>query len=204
MMVEQDWLVTDVGQAKVWPHPSVPCERSQTYRLYRFLTEVEDILATTPYSQDRLKAIHPLVRQLLTDSAWLQYEIQLPDPDRGWSVTRLYDEPNFPLTVQTVVWLPGQTSPIHNHATWGVVALVSGQEKNTFWQRTPSDHHPDQISRVGDLMLNPGDTISLMPNAIHCVEAMGNEPTITFNLYGLTDYQTRYNFDPDAHTATLF
>lgn len=203
-MLEQDWFVADDGQTQVWPHQALSKERMQIYRLYRFLTEVEDILAATDNDQDRLEAIHPLVRQLLTDSAWLQYEIQPPDPKRGWSVTTLYDEPNFPLTVQTVVWLPGQTSPIHNHATWGVVALVSGQEKNTFWQRRSTDDSPQKIVSAGDVLLHPGDTISFMPDAIHCVEAMGNEPTVTFNIYGLTDYQARYKFDADAHTATLF
>lgn len=203
-MVDQDWFVTDDGQVQPWSHPSLPQKRAQTYRLYRFLTEVEDILAATDQDQERLQAIHPLVRELLTDSAWLQFEIQPPDPEKGWSVTMLYDEPNFPLTVQTVVWAPGQTSQIHNHATWGVVALVSGQEKNTFWQRTPSDDYPHRIETMGELTLNPGDTISLMPEAIHCVEALGDEPTVTFNLYGLTDYQTRYSFDSVSHTAKLF
>ncbi|WP_299414933.1 cupin [Acaryochloris sp. IP29b_bin.148] len=203
-MIEQDWFVNDEGQVQSWPDRSLPNKRAQTYRLYRFLTEVEDILAMTDQDQERLQAIYPLVRELLTDSAWLQYEVQPPDPEQGWSVTMLYDEPNFPLTVQTVVWLPGQTSRVHNHAAWGVVALVSGQEKNTFWQRTPSTDHPHKIAEMGELILNPGDTISLMPEAIHCVEALGDEPTVTFNLYGLSDYQARYDFDPVAHTAKLF
>jgi len=203
-MTGQNWFVTEDSQVYPWPHQPVSDKRIQTYRLYRFLTEVEDILAATDQDRERLQAIYPLVRELLTDSAWLQYEVQLPDPKRGWSVTMLYDEPNFPLTVQTVVWLPGQTSPIHNHATWGVVALVSGQEKNTFWQRTPSADHPHKIEDVGELVLNPGDTICFMPEAIHCVEALGDEPTVTFNLYGAADYQTRYRFDPASHTANLF
>ncbi len=36
-------------------------------------------------------------------------------------------------TVQTVAWLPGTVSPILHHAIWGVVALISGEEKNTLW-----------------------------------------------------------------------
>jgi predicted metal-dependent enzyme (double-stranded beta helix superfamily) len=60
----------------------------------------------------------------------------------------LYDEPDFPLTVQTVSWLPGQVSPIHNHATWGVVALISGTEKNTLWRRTNPDGAIEKVDAL--------------------------------------------------------
>ncbi|MEQ8961035.1 MAG: cupin, partial [Coleofasciculus sp. C2-GNP5-27] len=174
------------------------------YRLYRFLTDVEDILETIKDDRQRLEQIRPLVRRLLTSSYWLQGEYREPNPDTGWSVLMLYDEPEFPLTVQTVVWLPGRVSPIHNHAAWGVVALISGEEKNTFWRRTRDSEFPDRIEKVGEQILVPGDIISFMPDAIHHVEVMGTEPTITFNLYGKTDYQQRFEFDPMTHTATNF
>ncbi|NJK40497.1 MAG: cupin [Acaryochloridaceae cyanobacterium SU_2_1] len=203
-MVEQDWLITTAGHAQPWPRTTLAREQSHAYRLYRFLTEVEDVLIATEDDYQRLEAIHPLVRQLLADAPWLQYEVALPDPAQGWSVTMLYDEPDFPLTVQTVVWLPGQVSPIHNHATWGVVALLSGKEKNTLWQRKPIAEHPQQIEQRETIILHPGDIISVMPDSIHSVEAMGEQPTVTFNLYGLTDYEARFTFDPVLHTATLF
>ena len=84
------------------------------------------------------------------------------------------------------------------------MALVSGQEKNTLWRRSPTLEQPDQIEQTGDVMIEPGDIISFVPDAIHCVEALGDEPTISFNLYGLTDYKARYKFDPNTHTAVLF
>ncbi|HAG82959.1 MAG TPA: cupin, partial [Cyanobacteria bacterium UBA12227] len=146
----------------------------------------------------------PLVRRLLTSSYWLQGEYREPDPDKGWSVLMLYDEPGFMLTVQTVVWLPGMVSPIHNHGTWGVVALISGEEKNTFWRRTNDPEFPDRIEAVGDRILSPGDIISFTPDAIHSVEVIGEEPTITFNIYGETEYEQRFEFDVVNHTAKLF
>ena len=69
-------------------------------RLYRFLTEVEDVLHAEADDQLRLDQIRPLVRHLLNHSAWLQYEFKPPNPKTGWSVNMLYDEPGFPLTVQ--------------------------------------------------------------------------------------------------------
>lgn len=176
----------------------------QPYRLYRFLTDLEDILTTTVDDQLRLQAICPLVRKLLASSSWLQVVPLQPDPVNGWEVSILYDEPFFPLTVQLVAWAPGVTSPIHNHASWGVVALLSGQEKNTFWQRSPTSEFSDRIQPVGERLLSPGDMLCLMPDAIHQVEALGEEPTVSFNLYGETNYDRRFEFDRKHHKAHVF
>lgn len=67
---------------------------------------------------------------------------------------------NWQMTVQTVAWLPGRVSPIHNHATWGVVALISGEEKNKLWRRTDNQ---GGIEKAGEIILTPGEIISLMP-----------------------------------------
>jgi len=199
----QDFLILDGGQCQaLFPDPFIPT--LNPYRLYRFLTHLEDVLAQETDDALRLQQIIPLVRSLLTSSTWLQMEYQLPSPQTGWSVKMLYREPEFPLTVQMVSWLPGYRSTIHNHATWGVVALISGQEKNTFWRRSPIADHPDRIEPVGEQVLVPGDIVGFMPGAIHSVEALGDEPTISFNLYGVTDFSQRFEFDSINHTAKRF
>jgi predicted metal-dependent enzyme (double-stranded beta helix superfamily) len=201
-MASQDWLVTDEGTCEVGSESTANLELATSqYRLYRFLTDLEDILHEFTDDRQRLAAICPLVRRLLTSSEWLQYEYLEPDPDTGWSIVTLYDEPDFPLTVQTVSWLPGQVSPIHNHGTWGVVALINGSEKNTLWRRTSGN---GAIEKVSDLILTPGEIISFMPDAIHQIEALGDEPTISFNLYGETNYDRRFEFDLVTQTATIF
>lgn len=203
-MESSDWLVTEDGECLPCDAPRDDEFPSEPYRLYRFLTEVEDILNDREDERSRLEAIRPLVRRLLVSSDWLQGEYRNPDPETGWSVLLLYDEPDFPLTVQMVAWLPGRMSPIHNHATWGVVALVSGEEKTTFWKRSPTPEFPDRIERIGDRILVPGEIISFLSDAIHSVEAMGERPTITFNLYGKTDYNRRFEFDSVNHQAKKF
>ncbi|MEB3356402.1 MAG: cupin [Synechococcales bacterium] len=199
----QDFLITNSGKIQgLFPDPFTP--PLHPYRLYRFLTNLEDILAQEPDDALRLQQIMPMVRSLLTSSDWLQLEYQMPSPQTGWNVKMLYREPNFPLTVQMVSWLPGYRSTVHNHATWGVVALIHGQEKNTFWRRSPTADHPDRIASVSEQVLVPGDIIGFLPDAIHSVEAMGEEPTISFNLYGVTDFNRRFEFDPTHHTAKKF
>jgi len=203
-MQKQSWLVTNERQGKGYEMSSPSEALNRPYRLYRFLTELEDILEKIPDDRLRLAAISPLVRKLLNHASWLEILPIEPDPQTGWEVLMLYDEPLFPLTVQLVAWSPGMKSPIHNHACWGVVALLSGTEKNTFWERSPTVESPDRIESVGDRLLVPGDILCLMPDAIHHIEAIGNSPTISFNLYGETDYSQRFEFDPIQDTAKNF
>lgn len=174
------------------------------YRLYRFLTELEDILATIPEDSARIEAIAPRVRLLLSSSYWLQMEYAPPPEQPGWSVKFLYRDFDFALTVQMVAWLPGRISPIHNHGAWGIVALIGGAEKNRLWRRSPTPQHPDRIELVDEKILSAGDIIGFLPDAIHSVEPMGDEPAITFNLYGVTDFSRRFEFDPVHHQAKLF
>lgn len=107
-MTGQDWLVTNDGQCGTCELVSQSGDLSQPYRLYRFLTDLEDVLNHISDDQLRLQAIRPLVRRLLDSSFWLQITPLQPEPETGWKVTMLYDEPFFPLTVQLVAWAPGR------------------------------------------------------------------------------------------------
>jgi predicted metal-dependent enzyme (double-stranded beta helix superfamily) len=197
-----NYIVDNDGNVK--DHSLVPIDSPNTYRLYRFLTEMEDLLNFTSDIETILLTLIPRVRQLLTDSYWLQSEYSEPPSNRGWSVKTLYQEPDYPITIQNVAWLPDQTSTIHNHGTWGIVMILQGKQKNTFWKRVSTDKFPDKIERVGERIIESGDIISFTTDAIHSIEAVGDEPTITFNLYGETHGSKRFQFNLDNNTAKNF
>ncbi|MCX7595230.1 MAG: cupin [Fischerella sp.] len=203
-MKHRDWHVNGEGQCQACKSVKVWNLLRDNYRLYRFLTELEDILNDVQDQTSRLPQIQMLVRRLLVNSYWVQSRHLEPCPKTGTAVLLLYDELGFPFTVQTVTFAPGTKSNIHNHGTWGVVAVLKGQEKNTFWYRNPSREFPDKIEQTEQLTLLPGDIISFTPDAIHCVEAVGDEPTVTFNLYGETDPKQRFEYNILTHMAKNF
>jgi predicted metal-dependent enzyme (double-stranded beta helix superfamily) len=199
-----DWLLTEDGICQ-------PCKSvrewellREEYRFYRFLTEVEDAIIQTSDEINLLPEIRRLVRQLVLNSYWVQTQYLEVSPEAGTSVLILYDEIGFPLTVQTVTFAPGTVSTIHNHGTWGVVAVLKGREKNTFWRKTNHPEFPDRIQMTGEQILEPGNIISFTPNAIHSVESIGDEPTITFNIYGETNSKNRFEYDLATATAKKF
>ncbi len=203
-MKGKDWFVTRDGKYQACKSVREWDLLRDNYRLYRFLTELEDVLNDVEDETSRLPEIRMLVKRLIVNSYWVQSQYLEPCPKTGTSVLLLYDELGFPFTVQTVTFAPGTKSNIHNHGTWGVVAVLKGQEKNTFWQRIPSPKSPNKIEPTGELTLFPGDIISFTPDAIHCVEAVGDEPTVTFNLYGETDPSQRFDFNILTDTAKNF
>lgn len=201
-MSGQDWNVTDAGEcepcrtAREWDLLETP------YRFHRFLTDVEDVLkqSTAEDQCDCLLDLRRLVRKLVLNSYWLQ--TQRPDPaDTEVAFLNLYDEIGYPLTVQIETLIPGAQSSIHNHGTWGIVAVLQGEGDNTCWRRSPDSGYPDKIVQAAARTLTPGDIVSFTPAAIHRLQAVGEATLVTFNMYGETHSKQRFEFDPLTHQA---
>jgi predicted metal-dependent enzyme (double-stranded beta helix superfamily) len=203
-MQGRDLFIAENGQYQICKSARTWDLLRDNYRLYRFLTELEDVLNNVEDQSTRLPEIRMLVRRLIINSYWVQSQFLQPDLKTGISVLLLYNELGFPLTVQTVTFAPGTNSNIHNHGTWGVVAILKGQEKNTFWRRSSNSDFPNKIEKVGEINLSPGDIVSFTHQTIHQVQAIGEEPTVTFNIYGETNPKQRFEFDITNHSAKKF
>ncbi|MBD2459907.1 cupin [Oscillatoria sp. FACHB-1407] len=205
--INQDWLVTSDGQCQPRPSSREWDLIRDRYYLHQFLSEIVDMLnsVSDPADEwDYLPQIRMRVRQLITNSYWVRSQFADPDPKTGVAILTLYDEIGYPLTVQTVITNPGVCSPIHNHGTWGVIAVLQGREEHTFWRCTGDLDSPDRIELVGLKTLCPTEIISFVPDAIHRVKAIGNEPVVAFHLYGDTQPRSRFEFNPATHTAKPF
>ena len=207
-MKTADWLVKEDGICRLCQSVREWDLLAEEYRLYRFLTEVEDIMrlavAEGIDEESSLSGLRMLVRKLLLNCYTVKTRLPEPNENTGVSVVVLHDEVGFPMTIQTEMNLPGTTAPIHNHGTWGVVMVLQGKMKNIFWKRVPTEEFPNKIERIGERIIESGDIISFTTEAIHSTEAVGNEPTITFNLYGETHGGKRYQFDFEKQTAKHF
>ena len=179
------------------------------YRFCRFLCDLEDLVETVSDDCDRIRIAAHLVQRLLSQASWIVPSCPEPDPDRGLAIQRLYREPGYPFTIKLVSWLPGITSPVHNHAAWSIVAIIGdvtcGHEKNQFWHRQDDGRRADyaELQPADQQILKPGDILGLTPDAIHSVQQMSapksQRPTYTFNVYGKADLKRRYIFDPPTN-----
>jgi predicted metal-dependent enzyme (double-stranded beta helix superfamily) len=202
-----DWFVTHDGKCQ--PRPSVRAWEllREPYYLHQFLTEILDILSNAPYEKDEwdyLPQIRRQVRQLILNSYWVKTQTAPPNSPTGVKVTPLYDEIGYPLTIQNVASQPGLLTSIHNHGTWGVVFQIKGEERHVFWRRVKTSEDAVHIEIAGEHLLRPGEMISFHPDAIHQVETLGNTASLTFQLYGDTQPQGRFQFQPETQTAKPF
>jgi predicted metal-dependent enzyme (double-stranded beta helix superfamily) len=199
-----DWTVGGDNQV----HKSKPASSTvnRPYRLYHFLSDVDRILEVHQDSWPIMNGVLPLVRRLVGQENWLDAAYLQPDPEGPWAVYTLFDAPGYALTVQTVIWSPGQSFPPHNHAGWGIVAIVSGIEENTLWQRTDSSSGEGPAHLVTDkhLQFQTGDIVAFDSQVIHSVRVPDNTPTATFNIYGPAELDARLEYDLDDRTAHLF
>lgn len=206
--MKADWLIKENGVCSLCKSVREWDLLAEEYRLYRFLTEVEDTIRLAAAEgideESSLSGLRMLVRKLILNCYTVKTRLPEPNQKTGISIVMLYDELGFPMTIQTEMNLPGTTSPIHNHGTWGIVAVLQGKQKNTFWKRVPTTDFPDRVERVGERTIEPGEIISFTTGAIHSIEAVGDEPTVTLNLYGETHGDQRFQFNIDKQTAKYF
>jgi predicted metal-dependent enzyme (double-stranded beta helix superfamily) len=126
---------------------------------------------------------------------------QVGDP-AGYRAHVLHVPGDGAWSLMGMVWLPGQTTPVHDHVSWCVVGVQEGEELESRY-RLVDDHLIEDVevtSRQGSVagLLPPGD--------IHRVTNSGTGTTISLHVYGVdvrqrgTSIRRRYDL-PIASAA---
>lgn len=106
-------------------------------------------------------------------------------PDAPYASYLLYLHPDRSLSIGLDVFLPGQAAAIHNHLTWGVIACLSGCERERRY-RVPADLGGPPID-VGSRFNQPGGVISIGSGLLdfHQVECAGAAASESLHIYGM-------------------
>ena len=177
-----DWLITAEGECQPRPAAKAWDLVRDRYYFHQFLTDIIDLLDNAPSEREELNFLPQIrmqMRQIAINSYWLTTQQTPPNPKTGAGVQVLYNEIGYPLTVQNVLTEPGVTSSIHNHGTWGVIYMLEGHEKHTFWRRINAAEEPFRIEPAGERIFGLGEIISFMPDTIHQVITLDEQPTLT-------------------------
>ncbi|CAN5459292.1 cysteine dioxygenase [soil metagenome] len=96
----------------------------------------------------------------------------------------LHVEPDGSFSIVALVWLPGQQTPVHDHVSWCVVGVHTGEEHETVYDlRGDGDDAHLVVSARG---VNPACSVAtlLPPGDIHRVENGGNGAAVSLHVYG--------------------
>ncbi len=116
------------------------------------------------------------------------------------SLYRLSEDPDHRFALYANASLGGYGTPAHNHTTWAVIAGVSGEELNRFYDRTDDGG----IREKGQHVVRQGSGVSFMPEDLHSIHI--EAPLLNFHMYGLALEQLhrREYYKPDEHAWAVF
>jgi predicted metal-dependent enzyme (double-stranded beta helix superfamily) len=90
--------------------------------------------------------------------------------------------------VLSVVWLPGQGTPVHDHGCWGVMGVVDGQLEVINYERMDDGTVPGyaEIRESSGIETSTGGVSYILPPyaEIHRVWNRSDRPTLTVHIYG--------------------
>ena len=103
---------------------------------------------------------------------------------------------------------PGNETKPHDHTTWACVAAVEGQELNRVYDRLDDGSVEGKctLKLRGEIMVEPGSAIALMPTDIHSIHTTGTVPTRHLHMYGLAleKLDGRMAYDLEAGTVVPY
>ena len=163
-----------------------------TSPLDAFIAEATARTRGRPEPADCVLALAPLMLDLVERAtAFLEPRHYRSDP-RHYARNLVYDAPDRNLSLYTLVWSPGQWTPIHDHGSWGVVGVLEGVLEERNYVRTTPDGAADEgihLVRGGVILLGRGAVTSFVPNPdhIHVTGVPEERPrAVSLHLYGRT------------------
>jgi len=139
---------------------------------------------------DCVLALAPLMFDLLEHAnTFLLPQHYRSDPG-GYTRNLIYEAPDETLSLYSIVWLPGQWTPVHDHGSWGVVGVVEGVLEERNYVRLSPDRGKDadiELARGGTILLRHGAVTSFVPNPdhIHVTGVPDDRPrAVSLHLYG--------------------
>ncbi len=125
------------------------------------------------------RALAPTLReqQLLTVE-------QQSGSSEGYQQHILHVEPNGSFSVVALVWLPGQSTPIHDHVSWCTVGVYRGEETEIRYRL--AGHDADRRLLVTERHINDNGNADGIapPGDIHRVMNTGTGMAISLHVYG--------------------
>ncbi len=176
--------------------------------LESFVSSCEAVIADVGGAAERVTAIAPLMQSLAARAGdFLSAGHLRSEPDH-YARNAIHIAASGNLSLFSLVWLPGQWTPVHDHGSWGVVGIVRGVLEERSYMSASGDITEDsgiRLKRGGVILLNPGSVSSFVPNPDH-IHVTGvpaeRETCVSLHLYG-RNMSSFHIYDVAAGTRRL-
>jgi predicted metal-dependent enzyme (double-stranded beta helix superfamily) len=138
------------------------------------------------------------MQRLITTPGSVPPESFVPRADR-FANNLLYRPKDRAFSITAGNWLPGQTTPIHDHLTWAVVGVYEGEERESIFRRTDDGSDPKRaaLELASERTNTRGHATVLGKAGIHRIDNVSKSPSLSVHMYGV-DIGTleRHSYDP--------
>ncbi len=127
----------------------------------------------------------------------------------GFTLNRIHIEPDESFSIGAGIWDVGQTTPIHDHGTWGVIGIYRGMEKEENFRREGAWVMEGSVRIVTDgfRLARPGDVFvcCTTDQDVHRVSCASDEPVVGIHIYGGDLAKiSRLKYDLNTGAVTVF
>ena len=102
----------------------------------------------------------------------------------GYTQHVLHVEPDGSFSVVALVWLPGQSTPVHDHVSWCTVGVSEGQETETLYRLAGRTGRRQLVVSGHAVNRRREVTVIAPPGDIHHVSNRGTTTEISLHVYG--------------------
>jgi len=133
--------------------------------------------AAAVQTKDSMNAVRGVLEELRGDLDAVERALGFVSGVGGNARQVFYRAPN--LTMLKVCFPRGRRTPPHDHGTWAVILVLSGQEKNTLYR-------PEEAALRGasEVTLGRGAILPMRGDTAHVAECVGDAPAIGLHVYG--------------------
>jgi 3-mercaptopropionate dioxygenase len=168
------------------------------YSLRQFIRESEAIVRTESTESQKLSQLKPKLELLLQSPGSVPARAFTPRRDR-FAMNLLHMPADKAYSVVAGVWKPGQTTPIHDHLTWALIGVYSGEERETLYRRTDDKTNPKfaKLEMASEQVNKKGHVTVLGHTGIHKVDNISQSPAESIHVYGRDiGNAERHSYDP--------
>lgn len=177
------------------------CETRASRQLSGLISAVRRVIQAEADLQQTGSTVANLLRPCLGSDDFLSAE-QMASGGETYRQHILHVEPDGSFSVVSLVWMPGQSTPIHDHVSWCVVGVHRGEEHETIYNKVGGDGGAAHLVVAGHTISAVGTAAALVPPGdIHRVANGGHELAVSLHIYGAdigvlgSSIRRRYNLE---------
>ena len=158
-----------------------------TYGLNDYINDVGAVLDRKPAMPVIVREVSKLTKTLCADDRWLDERHRLGNADH-YTRHLLHKDPKNRFVVLSLVWMPGQGTPIHDHACWGAMGLIENSLEEVCYDRLDDGSRPGfaELKETRGTDVGRGSVAYLLPpyEEIHRIGNTTGKPTVSLHIYG--------------------